>query len=422
MWKSFYSLLCYVSDFESLKLGNIKKLNHTLRDHNYYNNEVKHLSQELQTPENVTLHCYTVEVSRDVVIKGYTQKGGCRFLIDVVENVVQKNRGPDQSGMTIGMMGCTECSSDKCNSVILGYLQIEPTHFPTSEEPRGVNSLKCYYCLHPCEIGDAREKICGRNIGKSHEAVCTTEIAKDSRSPTRAVRKCRVVQKNQQPPCPDNSVCTSCKSDLCNENLEDVTTITGVNSLKCYYCLDPCEIADAREEVCEQNIGKSHEAFCTTEIAKDSGSPTRAVRKCQVVEKNQQPPCPENSVCASCKSDLCNGNLEDAATRQGDAIKCHTCAPEACEVSKATEKTCGLSIGSSQEAVCTTEVPKGSKTPNIGIRKCQIVAKGAEPNCPPTSDCTTCKSDLCNSAPSTSSRVAMIGVVTAFVAAKFLLN
>ena len=73
----------------------------------------------------------------DVVIKGYTQKGGCRFLIDVVENVVQKNRGPDQSGMTIGMMGCTECSSDKCNSVILGYLQIEPTHFPTSEEPRG---------------------------------------------------------------------------------------------------------------------------------------------------------------------------------------------------------------------------------------------------------------------------------------------
>lgn len=42
----------------------------------------------------------------------------------------------------------------------------------------GETSLKCYYCLEPCKLTNAREKICGENIGKSHEAVCTSEISK----------------------------------------------------------------------------------------------------------------------------------------------------------------------------------------------------------------------------------------------------
>lgn len=45
-----------------------------------------------------------------------------------------------------------------------------------------------------------------------------------------AIRKCQIVQKGQEPSCSLNSICTSCKSDLCNtiviSDVSDVTSAT----------------------------------------------------------------------------------------------------------------------------------------------------------------------------------------------------
>ncbi|XP_044252513.1 uncharacterized protein LOC123003660 [Tribolium madens] len=101
------------------------------------------------------------------------------------------------------------------------------------------------------------------------------------------------------------------------------------------------------------------------------------------------------------------------------ALKCYYCL-EACEVSKAEFKTCGQNIGASQEAVCTTEMAKDSKTPNMAIRKCQIVTKDKEPACPQNSECKSCKSELCNSATSLGASMTLFGIVSAVFVTKFL--
>jgi hypothetical protein len=113
---------------------------------------------------------------------------------------------------------------------------------------------------------------------------------------------------------------------------------------------------------------------------------------------------------------------------------------EACEVSKAQEKVCGQNIGASQEAVCTTDVAKGtnrlwestgndwffeiadSKSTSMAVRKCQIVTKDGKAPCSDQSTCTQCKTELCNAATSVAPNMAVVGAVAAYLAAKFLLH
>ncbi|RZC37808.1 uncharacterized protein BDFB_006367 [Asbolus verrucosus] len=101
----------------------------------------------------------------------------------------------------------------------------------------------------------------------------------------------------------------------------------------------------------------------------------------------------------------------------GTALECYSCDP-ACEASKAQKKECGKTIGSSHEAVCTTEFPAGKDMPKEAIRKCAIVVKGQKPPCNADYECKSCNSDLCNAAPSVGGSAAMLGVVAAFFMVK----
>ncbi|EFA08895.1 hypothetical protein TcasGA2_TC006596 [Tribolium castaneum] len=77
-------------------------------------------------------------------------------------------------------------------------------------------------------------------------------------------------------------------------------------AIKCYYCMEACEVSKADFKTCGQNIGPSQEAVCTTEWAKDTKARNMAIRKCQIVSKGTEPACPTNSECKSCKEELCN--------------------------------------------------------------------------------------------------------------------
>jgi hypothetical protein len=95
-------------------------------------------------------------------------------------------------------------------------------------------SLKCYYCLEACEVSKAQEKVCGQNIGASQEAVCTTDVAKDSKSPSMAVRKCQIVTKDGKAPCSDQSTCTQCKTELCNAATSVAPNMAVVGAVAAY--------------------------------------------------------------------------------------------------------------------------------------------------------------------------------------------
>ncbi|CAH1376020.1 unnamed protein product [Tenebrio molitor] len=225
LFRNVHSLICYTTDFEKVLEGNVTRLSNKLQDCAGYNDKVRQIDPELQIPTDFTLHsihCYTFEVGRDVVIKGCVRSGGCDVIMDVLKNTVQKIQTFDA-----GKVECTECNHDKCN---IGYDIIEPTAPASLTAPRGETSLKCYHCAEPCEIAKSRERICGGNIGKSYEAVCTTEIPESIETSNLAIRKCQIVQKGQEPSCSLNSICTSCKSDLCNtiviSDVSDVTSAT----------------------------------------------------------------------------------------------------------------------------------------------------------------------------------------------------
>ncbi|XP_044272431.1 uncharacterized protein LOC123016232 isoform X1 [Tribolium madens] len=206
-----YSLHCYISDFENFYSGDLSELKHTLRNCNIYNNITKHVKHELEIPEKSVINCYTVEITRDVIIKGCVQSGGCTFLVDILKNTVQENNNFDLISPS-GKIECVECGTNSCNNVNKNTV---PSTTPAALTVRSETSLKCYHCLEPCELTKAREKICGENIGPSYEAVCTNEISKTTNNPDFAIRKCQIIRKNYEPPCPNSSVCSFCKSDMC---------------------------------------------------------------------------------------------------------------------------------------------------------------------------------------------------------------
>ncbi|XP_008197024.1 uncharacterized protein LOC103314041 isoform X2 [Tribolium castaneum] len=206
------SLYCFISDFENIYSQDLSQLKHTLGSCHDYNNITKNL--KLQIPAESVINCYTVEITRDVVIKGCVQSGGCTFLVDFLKKLVHQNANFDSLPPS-GKVECVECGTSGCNNVNKNTI---PSTTPAALTLRSETSLKCHHCLEPCELTKAREKICGGNIGPSYEAVCTTEVAKNSDNPDLAVRKCQIIRKNAEPPCPESSVCSFCKSDMCTSS------------------------------------------------------------------------------------------------------------------------------------------------------------------------------------------------------------
>ncbi|XP_015838414.1 uncharacterized protein LOC103314041 isoform X1 [Tribolium castaneum] len=208
--ENVFSLHCYTTDPSSVLEGNIKNLKQNLE--NCLDYIQKHKSVENQSK---TLHCFTINTDDpDVVFKGCLPSNKCNDMINAIQKMIEVRGTVDY----IGSLECNECEEDACNSEEFMVFTDRPTQPKNRNGKNGETSLKCHHCLEPCELTKAREKICGGNIGPSYEAVCTTEVAKNSDNPDLAVRKCQIIRKNAEPPCPESSVCSFCKSDMCTSS------------------------------------------------------------------------------------------------------------------------------------------------------------------------------------------------------------
>ncbi|XP_044272432.1 uncharacterized protein LOC123016232 isoform X2 [Tribolium madens] len=206
--ENVFSLNCYTTDPSSVLEGNIKNLKQNLENCIDY---IKKQSSN-ETPSK-KLHCFTITTDDpDVVFKGCVPSNKCNEMISAFQKMIEVRGNTVDS---IGSLECNECEEDACNSEEFLVFTERPTKPRSRHGKNGETSLKCYHCLEPCELTKAREKICGENIGPSYEAVCTNEISKTTNNPDFAIRKCQIIRKNYEPPCPNSSVCSFCKSDMC---------------------------------------------------------------------------------------------------------------------------------------------------------------------------------------------------------------